>query len=480
MPSHRVNGNKMTVTSSASTTSWDVVIVGAGPAALACLSALQEPYSLDALSDATIQRAIRCMPKGRPRNLRVAVVDPAPSWLEAWRKQFGCLDIPHLRSPAMAHPDMFDSNAMLAYAIRHGRQDELVESGCANLAQLLPLGQTQVGLWKLPGTDLFLDFCQSLVDRLDHTYRQGWVVDVDRGCTDAYKVVLADGTTLSGNSVVLAAGMVGRPVTPPKLRGARGLLPWTSLGAEFRAEGWKRVLVVGGGLTAVQAVQKILAVSTDCRVTLCSRRPLKERHFDLHLEWFDRRTTNKCMSDFYHQPLEDRLQLLRQARSGGSVPAVYMSHVRRLEESGRLDRVVDEAEYVGSQADCNGLVSTFMVRIGGNVEEYQAVVIACGIQPDCTCSSMYEHILQRWPIPVVGGYPCLTADAEWTTPGLFCVGSLAGLSVGPDAGNLMGMRRAAEFVAHALDRRAWLRSENVLKNPFDALQCDSDSEDDTY
>lgn len=58
---------------------------------------------------------------------------------------------------------------------------------------------------------------------------------------------------------------------------------------------------------------------------------------------------------------------------------------------------------------------------------------------------------------------------------IFVVGAMAALQVGPDAGNLMGMRRAARLVANALDCHAWLR-ERALTNPFLALWDDSESE----
>lgn len=73
------------------------------------------------------------------------------------------------------HPYMFDSNALLAYAIQCGRQDELLESGCFDLYQLFPLGQTHIGLWKLLSSSIFRDFCQHMLARLDHTILQGRV-----------------------------------------------------------------------------------------------------------------------------------------------------------------------------------------------------------------------------------------------------------------------------------------------------------------
>jgi hypothetical protein len=113
------------------------------------------------------------------------------------------------------------------------------------------------------------------------------------------------------------------------------------------------------------------------------------------------------------------------------------------------------------------------------------IIVACGMQPNCgEPSSLTEKIQQKWPIQFEKGLPFVTQDLRWEEGmDLFVVGSLAALNVGPDAGNLMGIRRAAQIVANALGSRKWLR-QSVLGNPFEALAAldgfdsDSDSDDD--
>ena len=71
----------------------------------------------------------------------------------------------------------------------------------------------------------------------------------------------------------------------------------------------------------------------------------------------------------------------------------------------------------------------------------------------------------------------MTQDLRWKEGlDLFVVGALAALNGGPDAGNIMGMRRAAQFVANSLDCHSWLR-ETALVNPFEAFMDDDDSSD---
>ncbi|KAI2489865.1 L-lysine 6-monooxygenase (NADPH-requiring) [Fragilaria crotonensis] len=324
---------------------FDVVIVGSGPAGLACLSGIQEQYSYDTLTEAQKLRAEKHCPCGarkKKKKQRVAVIDPSPQWMTQWRQHFSTLGITVLRSPALAHPDLFDSNALLAFATRHGRSSELIESGCGDMASLIPLGQTQVGLWKLPTASLFLDFCDDMTKRLPHGYICDSVVDISKESDndedeEFFHVMLESGNFVGAKAVILATGVVGYPSIPDGLKNAPNVISWTQLDSLLLSNQRNpknqttkpitRVLVVGGGLTAVQAALKCCSSSgssssgnTRMVVTLCSRRPLTERHFDLSLDWFDWRSSTKCMADFYnHDDYSQRLMTLRTSRGGGSV-----------------------------------------------------------------------------------------------------------------------------------------------------------------
>ena len=511
-------------------TLYDVCIVGAGIAGLTMLSAIREPYSIDTLSDHQVTRALHSMSKSAKRNgsgdLKVCVVDVHQTWFHTWKKNFGMLDIEYLRSPTMAHPNMFDKNALLAYAVANDRIDELLESGCFDCTTLLPLGQTQVGLWKLPSSKLFIDFCEDLVKTLQHDYIQGKITNLTRikkedgndGVRTAFQLEIDNGRLLlSSKAVILATGPIGRPSIPLCLK---PLIGWNEE-VKKRVFMWNELdevnydpsvpnrtyMVVGGGLTAVQVALKLLnqqrrGSNNDITVYLCSRRPLMEKHFDIGLEWFDQRTTNKCMCDFYHQSISHRLQMLKEARDGGSVPPIYMRQLEQYETeeaASKLTRIIgilDHATYIddGKQLrvtinqnnKCTSSVTTLDV---------DQVVVACGIQPDCTSNPLIRSILDQWPIPTYGGLPCITEDCKWknededvTDDGdddnkdfpLYVVGSLGALNIGPDAGNIMGIRRASQLVANDLGCRAWLRQEssNVMVNPYNALLM-SDSEDDS-
>ena len=420
------------------------------------------------------------------------------------------LGIEYLRSPAMAHPDHFDVHSLLAYAVSNRRDErELIDSGCSSLRQLAGLGhQTHVGLWKLPSADLFRDFCQEdVVRRLDHDYVRGTAIDLNRIGVGAravvvgadydddtgghYAVTLSDGTVVESTSVILALGPTGAPVIPSGIRDVppERLVSWRDMNEKLRDD-QTIVLVVGGGLTAVQAAQHCLRRGKS--VILSSRRPLVERHFDIRECWFDKRRANRHVSDFYHQDVDRRLDSLREARGGGSVPPLYMDDLREWARRGKLT-LVDNADPVYVRTDDDGRLWMSMKgdrevegtddggrsRSKSSIAAVDCVVLACGIRPDCTANPFVRRILDRFPINIVGGLPDVSVDLEWTN-GLFVVGALASLNVGPDGGNIMGARRAATIVSNALECKSWLRREGVgaLSNPFHMLSDDGDSSSD--
>lgn len=468
--------------------SYDVCIIGAGPAGLACLSAIREPYSIDHLTEAQVQRALHSLKLHH--QLSVCVIDPEPNWMNTWKTNFEQLNIQHLRSPAIAHPNMFDRNALFAFACQQGRESELYESGCSDIKALHGLGQTQAGLWKLPSTKLFLDFCDDMVSNLAHAYLQGHVVDLlqqDQNGNHCLQYIDPTGEArcIFARNVILTTGTLGRPILPRGLVGCP-TVSWKSPEAfstrtvvrDGLHQKKQHVLVVGGGLTAVQVALRVVEAGNTC--VLCSRRPLRERHFDIPVEWFDQRMTNKHLSGFYHDTIEKRLERIKEARGGGSVPPMYMKRLQ--ENKGSLACWVGDVEYHHEEEDASegGSVT---ILFEGSPYIFDKIVLACGVEADCKANPLVEKIHQLWPIPIHGGLPDVTQDLRWydgqttsTPPNVFVVGALAGLQVGPDAGNLMGIRRAALVIADSLDCRCWLR-EKALVNPFEALLLsDSDTE----
>lgn len=470
--------------------SFDVCIVGAGPGGLAVLSACLEPYSLDLLGDKQQGRAAHALGlqqkncAGRIRTPRVCVVDPEP-WLSTWRQRFRNVGIEWLRSPTIAHCDTFDASAMLAFAGKNNRTNELMNSGCVD-KKLMHLAEASDGSWHLPSNQLFLDFCDDLVSRSPHEFVKGRANSI-QSANEEFIVGLDDGRELRSATVVLALGVPGPPVIPASIAHLPSHLMFHSddrSGKRLRElgkGGAKRILVLGGGLTAVQVA--LLGVKKKCEVILCSRRPITSRHFDIDKGWFDRREAARHRFEFLSLPMEERLAMIKQTRGGGSVPPLYMDQLRCAEAGGHLRVKVSEVE-VSEVLD-----NAVDVKVDGSIERFDVVVSACGHRPDCTQLPLIQSLLKDSPTQITGGLPHLSQDLQWGShERLFAIGALASLQVGPDAGNIMGIRRAAQLMTSAMGFRDWLHEhgtedspnnqtslkQNIRGNPFTLLQEDNE------
>lgn len=267
-----------------------VLIIGGGPHALATLSALNESTLAfgEFPSDTMFHKRVGL---NKLKKIgRVCVIDPGERFLDEWNKRFAALEIEVLRSPAFAHPAACEPPALMNFAVREGRVSELHNVPC-NTTRLATedMSAQQPLLQGLPSTSLFTDFCASLEAELEHEWLRGTATQLTKDqASGKFRVRYTDqhggGGVLLASAVVLATGPAGQ-LNVPKPFGclapcasvvhvAELLKRGTSLAQQFgHLPDAARCLVIGGGLTAVQAA--LALVRAGRRVVLRSRRPLQ-------------------------------------------------------------------------------------------------------------------------------------------------------------------------------------------------------------
>lgn len=460
---------------------FDVVIVGAGPAGLASLSAIQTPFSYDRFTRAQAERVERSSGFKNYAKLNVCVVD-TESWLGSWKRNFRNLDIQWLRSPVSAHPDCYDSTSLLGFAFEKERKNEMLDTGIHEQNQK-HVTESDLGLRYLPSSNLFEEFCSNLIKLLPHTIKTDFVRDVT-GEDGNFLVHLGRGGVLRANRVVLAIGMAGPPAMP--LRSEYLKCTETKTFQLFNKEkkdfpslaAQDRVLVIGGGLTAVQAVQK--AAKHGCNVVLMSRRPIRTKHLDIGTrEAVNPRYKNEMRYKFLESPIHERAKAACKIRDGGSVPRIYMETLELLEERGQVKRVVKDYSSIIYKHGIATLLDN------GTELQFDWIISACGFTPDCLSIPLIQRLHSQWPAELADGFPVLNNELQW--PGLenlYVLGSLSTLQVGPDAGNLSGIRVGAKTIAEAMGLRDWLYSierndNNILGNKYGGFISDSSSEADS-
>ena len=453
-----------------------IAIVGGGPHALSALAALHEgSLAFQQFGDDSMFQS-RVGFESLQKVGTVCVIDPGARFNESWNARFDSLEIQHLRSPAFAHPMAFESTALLNYAIRENRTAELIDAPFANGKWLattdLREGQ---GSWlkALPSSALFRDFCEWMEGRLPHTWLSGKATSVCKDeATGKYRVHYTQ--TAGGRerkvvarAVILATGPVGKWNVPAPF-GPHIASPLVIHTEELLVEGQGtlreaitrrcqatsgRVLVIGGGISAAQAA--LAAYHAGHEVVLRSRRPLRTRAFDITSEWLDARHADRLRFEFLSLPVEKRRDAIREAQSGGSVPARYMEELRKLSQaSSAMTLEVDEEIDCSKVSVGNGLVTV-------NGEDFNSVVLATGVVTAPSCSPLYRSVEDLFDAPTVDGLPNVDTDLRWAPEeDVFVLGANAGLQLGPGGGNLMGAMRGAKLISNELHSLMWKEAED--------------------
>ena len=399
--------------------------------------------------------------------IAACVIDPGSHFMQSWNNRFEALDISHLRSPAFAHPVAFEPNALVNFAIREGRTSELVDPPVCCWVPTTDLSAQGSLLKALPSSALFQDFCLSLEAELPHRWLTGTATSV---CKDSstgefrvhYRAAAGERErTVVARAVILATGPVGKwnvPAPFGKLLASRLVLHTEELLIESRGTLREeitrrcpgepaRVLVIGGGISAAQAA--LAAFRAGHRVVLRSRRPLQTRAFDVSSDWLDVRHADRLRYEFLSLPIKSRRGAVREASSGGSVPATYMEEISRLSQSSTALQLEVDEEIDRSQV-CLGPGGEHVVVNG---DTFAMVILATGVVAAPSCSPLYHSVQELLEAPTIDGLPHVDNLLRWV-PGedLFVLGANAVLELGPGGGNLLGAMRGARVVANELYR----------------------------
>lgn len=387
----------------------DIAIIGAGPHALTFVAYLLQ--------------------KRNKLRQRFAVFDPSGMWLQQWQQQFAAFEIPHLRSPAVHHPDPNP------YALR-------------KFAESRP--QELFAPYDLPGTQLFQDFCADLIRRLElppvcHA-KVLRIEPLQHRLRPRFRLWLANDRAVVARRVVFAKGssqihipewvsQIQSPYPPERLCHSQQVdLRKLHLAGE-------RILIVGGGLTSGHLA--VGAIARGARVVLMARRNLQEKLFDAEPGWLG----PKYLKDFWAEPdWEKRWYLIQQARNGGSLTPAMMLQLRRLMRCDRL-QIQEQCQVVKAVWQGN----SWLVHChNGEENECDRIWVATGTKLDVTAEPLLTDILDVFPLPVARGLPVLDPCLRWSGCELYMMGGLAALQIGPTARNLSGARMASERIVSAL------------------------------
>jgi len=363
---------------------------------------------------------------GVPRD-NVRVLDPYPSALSCWDRNTNHVGMQFLRSPQVHHIDL----------------DPMALKRWAETDEGRPYADFR-GRYKRPSTALFQRFTHKVIEdnNLDDLRIQGMARGIER---DNGGFVIGTGDeTLRTKRVVIAIGLSEQPLWPAwarRLRDEGALIQHIFDPAFDRANlpPTGRVVVIGGGITAVQA-SLALADERPGDVILVARYPLRLREFDSDPCWLG----PKCMDRFLKEDrLDVRRRMIRAGRSPGTVPQDdYDALAARLETGGVVHIV---AEVVAAEIQDGRIV--LERTLGVDDIEADAVVLCTGFSGQRPGSPWLDKTINRLNLPCAPcDYPAVNRHLEWSE-GLHVMGPLAELELGPTARNIAGARKGAQRIA---------------------------------
>ncbi len=368
----------------------ELVVAGSGPQALTlCCLLLQK----------------------RPQwRRRLRVLDPSGTWLERWNTQMRRYEIPWLRSPSPHHPHP-NPHALRRFAQERQRGAELE------------------GPYGLPHTELFADFCRSVVDDFQLADRvQAVAVERIRlapSGDDAMELDLSDGSVLAPRRLVIATGAEA-PVLPDWVQAIEDPYPADALrhsqsldlGA-CRGLVGQHLVIVGGGLTSAHLA--LGAIRRGARSACsaggdCGAKP----SMPTRAGWGRGTSRTSGRNPAGTVAVCRFWRPVMAARSPPNWPAGCSR--RRRPEPCSWTRGVRSPRPAGARA------------IG-----CCTAVMAASTGP--TASGWPQALIEDWPV--------LSGDLRWPGTQVHVMGGLSVLQLGPAARNLFGGREAAQRICRA-------------------------------
>ncbi|PVH86963.1 hypothetical protein DL98DRAFT_480932, partial [Cadophora sp. DSE1049] len=433
-------------------------------------------------------------------DLDIAALDAnGDQWMSSWNEKFEDLGITHLRSPMFFHPDPRDRDGMLEFAVREGRQGELKEisgvvgkelskhqrkktrDGNKRSQETTYIDERDRHDYFRPSQALFKDYCDSIVKQYDlaNLVQKSEVSSITYSAPSALFTLQTSTGIKKARIVVLAIGAAAKPSLPPdcpfcnlspndsvrhvfskcpaptqhpdtNTNTTPTILPPTLYSKSYPSHPTS-LAIIGGGLTSAQTAH-LASLSNIPLTHLILRGALKTKHFDVDLCWLAK-FKNHSMSAFWKADSdEERAEMMREARGGGSVNPEHRGILKRLVAEGRV-RVWEGTEVKGARReDKDG--ERWVLELQGREERgrdeivVDHVVYATGVVADINRVEAARPLLDEFPIETVGGMPCLTKELMWNEDvPFFVTGRLGGLRLGPAAPNLEGARLGAEFIA---------------------------------
>ncbi|MEM0895898.1 MAG: FAD/NAD(P)-binding protein, partial [Verrucomicrobiota bacterium] len=395
---------------------------------------------------------------------KITILDPNARPLARWNHHTRNAGMTHLRSPEVHNLDI-DPLSMGA----HAKSEAFITSKHEQRGGDSGDESDFIPPYSRPSLRLFAHHVQSIIEKTGsmRCWRTGRACSVN-AIENGYLVSTEAGDQIEAANVVLALGMGDQPRWPVwagRLKSRDGQAGIHHIFApEFRREGIDEhhdVVIVGAGISAAQLALSLLDVNPKRRVSIVSRHYLKKEDIDSDPGWLGPALLEKFA---VIKNYAKRRSMIQEARNRGSLASEVMQNLQgaiqeeairwELAEIDSVSReaagrkwllqiryfVLDEAEY----AKTGEIVSKLSDE--AQTLKADAVILATGFEAKRPGGAFVDDAIESMTLPTAeDGFPIVDRHLRWRE-GLFVMGPLAELEVGPVSRNISGARMAAERI----------------------------------
>lgn len=349
----------------------------------------------------------------------LVIIDPKDQPLKNWFQFTNRIGMTYLRSPSIHHidPSPFSLEKFARTSFENGDKKFYAP-------------------YDRPDLELFNQHCQEVLSQINikTSWVQGRVTELTKS-SGGWLVTLQDGYSIQGKNVAIAIGL------SDQLRWPSWAKEGKRLGANIahvfdEKEELKEassVVIIGGGISAAHATLK-WSKSLPGQVTMITRQPLTVHQFDADPGWLGPKHMNKfCKVSCY----DERRKLIKEARFPGSLPSELRVEIERQRKLGKVTLLIDEVIEVAQNE---------LTLKTGKTLYHEGILLATGFEQKPPGMDWLKKLIEENSLPCAScGYPIPKSSLEWGK-GLYLLGALAELQLGPVARNISGARRGAERI----------------------------------
>ncbi|MEM9283239.1 MAG: NAD(P)-binding domain-containing protein [Verrucomicrobiota bacterium] len=397
----------------------------------------------------------------------LGILDPNAEPLARWNHHTGNAGMSHLRSPEVHNLDI-DPLSMGVHATSDGFiAAKREKDGARDEPDFIPP-------YSRPSLRLFKHQVRSIVERtgLMSRWKLGRACSIE-SIEGGYQIQTEIGEQIEAVNIVLALGIGDQPNWPDWARQCKGRENQVGVYHIFSPE-FRRgdigedhdVVIVGAGISAAQLAMSLLEMNPSRHVAMVSRHYLRKEDFDSDPGWLGPTLLKRFEAE---NDYGERRAMIQEARNRGSLAAEVMHTLQDAIRDGAIRWELAEIEGVSQKADEGGLhlqirqyeldeeeylkTGEIVSKLSDETQSLEAdtVVLATGFESKRPGGGFVDDAIKTMSLPTADdGFPVVDRHLRWRQ-GLFVMGPLAELEVGPASRNISGARMAAERIISSLE-----------------------------